>query len=92
MQDPLKYLDRKDLLNTILRNIESKIKEDCRVEKYDSQGNIELKFWFDNTPNWAKIQRFITYNTSKSGSTSAYQMCSFLGINPNEYSFYKNET
>lgn len=91
MKDPLEFLDRKELLLGILQNIEIKITQDCRVEDYEKDGNLELKFWWDNTPNWSKVMTFITQNTIKGGSTSSYEMCSYLEIDPNGTTFYKKD-
>ncbi len=91
MENPLSHLSEKELILNILKNIERKVLEDTRVEEYDLDGNYELKHWYKNTPNWGKIMTFITCNTSKGGSTSAHQMCKFLGVNPNSKTFYNKE-
>lgn len=89
MNNPLDYLDNKKLLLNILKNIEKKILEDYRVEEDNIDGNVDMKCWYKNTPNWGKIMTFITCGTSKGGSTSAHQMCEFLDINSNGKTFFK---
>jgi len=87
-QNPLEYLNREELLLNIMRNIEHKINEDCRVENYDSDGNLDIKFWWANTPNWVKVQTFINNGTSKAGSTSSIRQCNCIGVEPEGKSFY----
>jgi len=86
--EPLEYLDRKQLQLNIMRNIEQKILEDCSVEDCDSKGNLELKCWCENTPNWVKVQTFLNGNSKKAGSGSSTDQCIFLGVNPGGKSFY----
>lgn len=86
--DELYYLERKKLMLNIMRNIERKVLEDCSVEEYDSKGNLELKCWWENNPNWVKVQTFLNGNTSRAGSTSSIKQCKFLGVNPAGESFY----
>ena len=86
--DELYYLERKELMLNVMRNIERKILEACSVEEYDSKGNLELKCWWENTPNWVKVQTFLNGNTSKAGSSSSIKQCKFLGVAPNGESFY----
>ena len=88
MEEPLGYLSRKELELNIMRNIERKILEDCSVEDYDSKGNLELKWWWENTPNWVKVQTFLNGNSKKAGSTSSAEQCLFLGVQPDGKSFY----
>ena len=86
--DELYYLERKELMLNVMRNIERKILEDCSVEEYDSKGNLELKYWWESMPNWVKVQTFLNGNTSKAGSTSSIKQCRFIGVKPDGKSFY----
>ncbi len=86
--DTLDYLDRKELMLNTMRNIERKILEDCRVEEYDSEGNLEIKLWWESMPNWVKVQTFLNGNTLKAGSGSSTEQCKYLGVKPNGKSFY----
>jgi hypothetical protein len=98
MGNPLSYLNEKDLLLNILKNIEHKIMESTMIDAYDDdeecqeiEGNLDIKFWFENTDNWVKVKTFITARSSKGGSTSAHQMCDFLGIKPNGKTFFEED-
>lgn len=86
-EEPLGYLTRKELQLNIMRNIERKILEDCSVEEYDSQGNLELKYWWEGMPNWVKVQTFLNGNSCKAGSGSSTEQCRFLGVDPDGKTF-----
>lgn len=88
MREPLEYLSRKELQLNIMRNIEQKLLESTKVEDYDEEGNLDIKCWWENMPNWVKVQTFLNGNSSKAGSTSSTQQCIFLGVKPDGKSFY----
>lgn len=71
MNEPLEYLNRKELQLNILRNIERKIMQDNREFEDEPINNAEIKYWFENTVNWGKVQTFLNGNTKKAGSTSS---------------------
>lgn len=41
------------------------------------------------TQNWKLVQDYLLGHTSHGGSTSCYQHCHFLGVDPEGYSFWK---
>lgn len=38
--------------------------------------------------NWQLVQDYLLQHTSKGGSTSCYQHCRFLGVDPEAHSFW----
>jgi hypothetical protein len=83
--EPLSYMSRAELQLNIMRNIEREIKNLDR----DGEGDegVSLRYWWQHTANWAKVQRIINGNTSKAGSTSSTQQCAFMGADVDGYSF-----
>ncbi len=74
MDEPLKYLSRQSLLLTILLNIEYNL---LLLPK----NNAIRKHW-EMSPNWVRVQKYITSNTMKAGSTSSGEQCIFIGLDP----------
>lgn len=81
MEDPLKYLSRKELLLNVMQNIERSINH---LHK-----NNPLKRAWGMYPNWAKCQKYLNNGTTKAGSTSSLHMCKFIGVDPDGKSFFK---
>ena len=88
IEEPLSYLSRKELQLNIMRNIERKILQKGEFEDEDERvENIELKCWWRNTPNWAKVQTFLNGSSHKAGSTSSTAQCRFIGVDPDGKTF-----
>lgn len=54
--------------------------------------NIERrmpKAWRKRTTNIQMVKDFLMCHTSKGGRTSSYEMCKFLGVDADGYTFYK---
>lgn len=79
MNEPLEYLSRKELQLNIMQNIEKEI-------TYLSKNN-RFRNWWENTPNWGRVQRIINGGTVKGGSTSSVEQCLFLGVDPDGHTF-----
>jgi hypothetical protein len=41
------------------------------------------------TPNWLLVRDYLLGHTSHGGSTSCFQHCHYLGVDPEGYSFWK---
>jgi hypothetical protein len=54
--------------------------------------NIELdmpKAWRKRNSNVMMVRNFLMCHTSKGGQTSSYEMCAYLGIKGDDYTFNK---
>lgn len=80
MEEPLKDVTRKQLQLDIMKNIELEIKG-CGVTS-------KLRWWWEHTQNWGKVQRIINGRSCKAGSTSSTAQCIFIGIDPDGYSVF----
>lgn len=77
MSEPLNYLPRSELQYQIMCNIEDEIMSCSK--------NNKLRFWWERTPNWVKVQKYINRGTCKMGSTSSGRQCEYIGIEPDDY-------
>ena len=84
IEEPLECYSRKELQLNIMRNIEREI--------LSCGHNSKIRIWWENVPNWAKVQKYLNGNTCKGGSTSSTQQCLFLGVRPDGRSFYGEGT
>jgi len=80
VEEPLAHLSRAELQLKIMRNIESIIGEMGKTSS--------LRWWWDHSTNWVRVQQFLNMNTSKAGSTSSTQQCIFIGADPDGKTFY----
>ena len=83
MQEPLKYLSRAELQLNIMQSIEREIMQ--------SGHRSRMRYWWERSPNWAKVQRFMNANTLKAGSTSSREQCHFMGADPDGKTFFNKE-
>lgn len=80
VDEPLEYLTRDKLQLQIMQNIETEITHMGKTSK--------LRYWWDRSPNWAKVQTFLNGRSSKSGSTSSALQCRFIGADPDGKTFF----
>lgn len=80
-EEPLAYLNRRQLEGLVLQNIDTILQQ----HPYSA-------FYYDwkSKPNWIKVQQIFNNSTCKAGSTSSYQQCSFIGIDPDAYSIQES--
>lgn len=83
MEEPLGYLSRAELELRFMKNIELAIQKMGKTS--------HLRHWWDNHPNWVRVQKFMNNNTHKAGSTSSTQQCIFMGVDPDGKSFYGDQ-
>jgi hypothetical protein len=77
--EPLGFMSRAELQLNIMVNLERLVK---RLSK-----NNSLRYWWDHSKNWVKVQAVLNGNTLKAGSTSSAAQCNFIGADPDGDTF-----
>ena len=77
--EPLGFISRADLQLNVMVNLERLIK---RLSK-----NNSLRYWWDHSKNWVRVQAILNGNTLKAGSTSSAAQCQFIGVDPDGDTF-----
>lgn len=75
MKDIIEGISEDGFILGILKNIEDNMPKSYRAR----------------ITNLKIIQTYLLGRTSKSGSTSSYQQCNLLGVNPDAYTFYSHK-
>lgn len=81
-QEPLSYMSRSELQLNIMQNIEREI---MRLGKRNT-----VRWWWEHSKNWVKVQAILNGNTRRAGSTSSAQQCRFIGAEPDGASFIED--
>lgn len=79
MSEPLSYMSRAELQLNIMQNIEREI---MRLGKRNT-----VRWWWEHSKNWVKVQAILNGNTRCAGSTSSAQQCQFIGAEPDGDTF-----
>lgn len=80
MNNPLEYLEPSELMRRIMQNIEIEI-------SYCSKNNRMRHSWECQT-NWGRVQTYLTRYSKVAGRISAYQLCEYMGVDPDSRTFF----